>query len=148
MLLTPLKIIQHPSGDIFHAIKQSSPGYCGFGEAYFSSIIQYMIKGWKRHNELTLNIVVPCGAIRFVVYDSRPNSQTSGQFNELVLGLSYQYSRLTIPPGLWVAFQGLETNNLLMNLIAAEHNPQEADNIPLDHIPYHWVQYKKPYAST
>ncbi len=138
LLLTPLKVVHHPKGDVYHAIKKSSPGFCGFGEAYFSTITQHMIKGWKRHNQLTLNLVVPCGAIRFVIFDDRPQSPTNGQYNSVVLGLAYQYARLTIPPRLWVAFQGLDVSNLLMNVIANEHDSQEADNMPLEQIPYDW----------
>ena len=45
ILLTPLKVIHHPKGDIYHALKASSPGYQGFGEAYFSIIKKGDIKG-------------------------------------------------------------------------------------------------------
>lgn len=35
VLLTPLKQIAHPKGDVFHAMKCVDPGFEGFGEAYF-----------------------------------------------------------------------------------------------------------------
>lgn len=35
VLITPLKKIYHPKGDIFHALKNMEVGYEGFGEAYF-----------------------------------------------------------------------------------------------------------------
>ena len=69
VVLTPLKQIYHPKGDIFHAMKKSDIGFDGFGEAYFSTINQNDIKGWKKHTKMTLNIVVPVGNIEFVVYD-------------------------------------------------------------------------------
>ena len=33
VILTPLKQIYHPKGDIFHAMKASDIGFIGFGEA-------------------------------------------------------------------------------------------------------------------
>ena len=38
VLLTPLKQIYHPKGNVFHGMKKSDPGFSGFGEAYFSTI--------------------------------------------------------------------------------------------------------------
>ena len=66
--LTPLKQITHPKGDIFHAMKASDDGFSGFGEAYFSTVNQGEVKGWKKHTEMTLNLVVVIGEIEFVVF--------------------------------------------------------------------------------
>lgn len=139
VLLTPLHTVRHPKGDIYHAMKASSPGYQGFGESYFSTITQSMTKGWKRHNRLAINLVVPVGGIRFVIYDDRETSPSHGKFFDIILGLNFQYARLTVPSGLWVAFHGLDTFNLLMNTTAEEHDPLESDNIPLEQIVYAWV---------
>jgi dTDP-4-dehydrorhamnose 3,5-epimerase len=139
VLLTPLQTVRHPKGDIYHAMKASAPGYQGFGEAYFSTIAQGQTKGWKRHNQLALNIVVPVGAIRFVIFDDREASPSAGKFLVIEIGLDFQYARLTVPPGLWVAFHGLDTFNLLMNITAEEHNPLESDNTPLEQIVYAWL---------
>ena len=136
LLITPLNRVLNSKGDIYHAIKASSPGYQGFGEAYFSTIIKGYTKGWKRHNLLALNIVVPLGEIRFVIYDNRPNSPSKDNFADITLGHSVNYSRLTIPKGLWVAFQGVGDFNLLMNIISMEHDPSESDNIDLLEIDY------------
>ena len=69
VIISPLKKIHHPKGDIFHAIKKSDVGFFGFGEAYFSTVNQGDIKGWKKHKEMILNLVVPVGEIEFVVYN-------------------------------------------------------------------------------
>lgn len=134
--LTPLRVVSNPKGDIYHALKACSPGYQGFGEAYFSTVIQGLTKGWKRHNRFALNLVVPVGEIRFIVYDDRSGSTTCGQFADLCLGMAANYARLTVPPGLWMAFQGIGEFNLLLNIIAAEHDPAEADNKDLADIAY------------
>lgn len=126
-----------PNGNIFHAIKSNSEGFCGFGEAYFSQIEQRAIKGWKRHNRYTLNIVVPVGAIRFVIYDDREGSITYGQFEEIILSVKDNYKRLTVAPGLWMAFQGIEKGgSMLMDVIPEVHMEDEADRKELDEIPF------------
>lgn len=136
LLLTPLQVVSNPKGDIYHAMKASAPGYHGFGEAYFSTVARGLTKGWKRHNRFTLNLVVPVGEIRFIVYDDRPESATCSQFADVCLGLSCNYARLTVPPGLWMAFQGVGDFNLLLNIIDCEHDPAEADNKDLSEIAF------------
>lgn len=131
------KQITVPKGNVFHAIKSCSEGFCGFGEVYFSQIEQGAIKGWKRHNRYTLNIVVPIGKIRFVIYDDRDNSQTFGQFEEIILSPNGNYKRLTVAPGLWMAFQGLDEGiSMLMDIIPELHDTSEIDKKELDEIDF------------
>ena len=68
--LTEEKIINHEKGNIFHIIKKDSSGYNGFGEAYISSVNANSIKGWKMHKQMTLNLLVILGKIRFVIFNS------------------------------------------------------------------------------
>jgi len=138
VIITPLKQIFHPQGDIFHGMKKSDAGFAGFGEAYFSTIQQNEIKPWKKHLEMTLNLVVPVGKIRFVMFDNRENSATKNCFNEIILSTE-NYARLTVPPQVWVAFQGIDSGlNLLLNLANLEHSPDETERTTLDKIPYNW----------
>lgn len=39
VIVTPLKQIYNPRGDVWHAMKCSDPGFDGFGEAYFQRFI-------------------------------------------------------------------------------------------------------------
>ncbi|HIP54002.1 MAG TPA: dTDP-4-dehydrorhamnose 3,5-epimerase [Sulfurimonas autotrophica] len=132
VILTPLKQIIHPKGDIYHGMKKSDAGYDGFGEAYFSTINKEEIKGWKKHTIMTLNLVVPVGAIEFVVYDEEDKSF----FTQILSQENYQ--RLTVKPNAWMAFRGIGEHNILLNLANIEHNPDEALNIPLAEISYEW----------
>jgi len=130
--LTPLKQIYHPKGDIFHGMKKSDSGFDGFGEAYFSTIKQSDVKGWKKHTQMTLNLIVPMGEICFVIYN-----EESKEF--FTVELSHKnYQRLTIAPNLWVAFKGMSESNMLLNIASMEHDPQEAINIDLSEISYAW----------
>ena len=67
--LTPLKQILHPKGDIFHVMKKNDDGFCGFGEAYLTKINHNEIKGWTKHKEMTLNLVVFCGEVEFIIHN-------------------------------------------------------------------------------
>jgi dTDP-4-dehydrorhamnose 3,5-epimerase len=132
VILRPLKQIYHPKGDIFHAMKKSDDGFNGFGEAYFSTINKGDIKGWKKHTKMTLNLIVPVGEIEFVVY----NEETKEFFSVKLSQNNYQ--RLTVKPGLWMAFRGCGEYNILLNLASIEHDPNEAINIDLSEINYEW----------
>lgn len=137
--LHPLKHIIVPKGDIFHALKSTDEGYAGFGEAYFSQIESGAVKGWKRHNRMTLNIIVPVGKIRFVVYDDREGSATNGKFQEVILSPESNYQRLTLAPGLWMAFQGMDKElSMLMDIIPEPHDPSEADRKDIEEIKFNF----------
>ena len=132
--LTPLKIIPNELGDVLHGMKASETTYRGFGEAYFSTVKKSVVKGWKKHLRMTLNLVVPTGSIRFVAYDDRDESNTCGQFFEVKLSKD-NYYRLTSPPGIWLSFEGVGDGlNLLLNLASIEHDPTEVESCALDDI--------------
>jgi len=128
--LTPLKQILHPKGDIFHVMKKNDDGYCGFGEAYFTNINHGEIKGWNRHNEMTLNLVVVCGEVEFIIHN---------EYNFFSAKLSKNnYQRLTIKPNLWLAFRGLDSENIVLNLANIEHKSNESDKRAIESFEYNW----------
>ncbi|TFH42497.1 MAG: dTDP-4-dehydrorhamnose 3,5-epimerase [ANME-2 cluster archaeon] len=142
VVLTPLKIISGDSGDVLHAMKQTEPSFHGFGEAYFSTINQGAIKAWKRHHKMTLNLVVPSGEIKFVLFDERSDSPTYGEINEFTLSLQ-NYQRLTVPPMVWLGFKGSGKGlNMLLNVSNIPHDPDEYDRIDAykNHIDFQWNQ--------
>ncbi len=133
--LHPLKHIPVPKGDVFHALKCTDEGFAGFGEVYFTQIESSQAKGWKRHNYMTLNLVVVYGKVTFVIYDDRENSPTKGQFEKITLSPNENYQRLTVAPGLWMAFYGADKKtSMLMDIIPEPHNPAEADKKDLSEI--------------
>ncbi len=130
--LTQLTIINGDKGKVMHAMKSSSYGFSGFGEAYFSTVEKNAVKGWKKHLKMTLNLVVPVGCVSFFLVDDRDYSSTNGAFFKCTINIQ-TYSRLTIPPGIWVAFKGNEIGlNLILNLADIEHDPLECENAALN----------------
>lgn len=138
VVVTPQRKIANPKGDVLHALKRSAPEFAGFAEAYFSSVHPGAIKGWKRHRRVTLNILVPIGCVQFVIHDDRSESPTQGAFFDVLLSPDH-YARLTVAPGLWMAFRGVGPGmNLLLNIIDEEHDPAESDDAELSAFPFGW----------
>ena len=136
LLITPLDIIETPGGNIMHAMKQIDTGFFGFGEAYFSEIKPGSIKAWKRHREMTLNLIVPLGKIKFVMFDDRKGS--NNRFQEVIISKE-NYCRLTVPPMIWVGFKGLSSfKSILLNIASIPHNPNEVDKKEIDKIEFDW----------
>lgn len=130
--VTPLKRIGTQGGDVLHALKSGDPGFLDFGEVYFSQIKYGAIKAWKRHKSMTLNLVVPFGAVYFKFVDHE-----GGVSNEII-GLD-RYVRLTIPPGIWFGFKGLTSPySLVMNIADIPHNPNEVERKELNEIEASW----------
>ena len=136
---TNLSIIPLKKGNVFHALKTTESDFQGFGEAYFSTVNFNDIKAWKKHKKMTLNIVVILGMIKFVFFDDRENSSFRGKFHEFILGPNKNYSRLTIPPGIWMGFQGFNNGeNILLNIADIVHDPNEIERKELESIEYRW----------
>jgi dTDP-4-dehydrorhamnose 3,5-epimerase len=136
VIITHLDVIDTPGGNVMHGMKETSTGYVGFGEAYFSQVNKGVIKAWKRHKIMTLNLIVPVGKIRFVLFDDR--GVTSNQFQEVIVSKD-NYCRLTVPPMIWVGFQSLSNDrSILLNIANVEHNFNEVDREKISKINYDW----------
>lgn len=127
IILTPLRKISVSGGDVLHALRHSDNGYIGFGEAYFSIIDYGVIKAWKLHQKMTLNLIVPFGEVRFVFISS-----DFTQRREECIGIS-NYARLTVPPGIWFGFEGLASpSSMLLNISDIEHDSSEIQRMDID----------------
>lgn len=132
VLVTPLRRIGDERGMVMHMLRADAPHFQGFGEIYFSTVKPGVIKGWHRHSRAVANYAVPVGQIRLVLLDRRPQSATVGQQMDLVLG-GENYALVTIPAGLWYAFQGLGPEEAVVaNCATLPHTPGEADKCALD----------------
>jgi dTDP-4-dehydrorhamnose 3,5-epimerase len=133
IMITPLNIISTDGGDVLHGLKNTDISYINFGEAYFSRIKYKAIKGWKKHNLMTMNLIVPIGSINFVFY-----SEIDNEFRSEIVG-EENYCRITIPPKIWFAFQGLnKKENLLLNISNILHDPNEVIRVNINEFNYNW----------
>jgi len=136
IIITPLQRIQVIGGDVMHAMKKLDQGYVGFGEAYFSWVQHQYVKAWKLHTKMTLNLVVPVGEIRLVFVS--PDNPL--RFRTENIGTN-NYSRITVPPGLWFGFQGIaEQDSLLLNMANIVHEPDETQRKEITSFSYNWTE--------
>ena len=104
-----------------------------FGEVYFSWINYRCIKAWKKHNRMTLNLVVPLGSVMFVFH-----LPEQSEFREVEIGFS-NYKRIIVPPGIWFGFKGLDkSKNLVSNFADIVHDPSESSNVSKEYFSYKW----------
>ena len=121
-------------GSVLHAIKKDDIGYMGLGEVYFSFINPRAIKAWKLHKQMTLNLVVPLGKVRFVFCDSL----SSGYYRVEDVGEG-NYVRLTVPPNIWFGFQGIsERPSLVTNIADLKHDVNEVIKKEIATFCYKW----------
>lgn len=132
IIITPLERISLAGGDILKAMKRNDPGYVDFGETYFSIIECGAVKAWKRHLQMTLNLIVPLGTVQFVFMDDL------GNMSEEVIG-AQRYVRLTVPNGIWFGFKGLDSPySMVMNIADIAHDPSEVERKSISEIKFNW----------
>lgn len=136
ILISQLPVLEIKNGNILKIMRKSDSGFSGFGESYFSTITYQSIKGWKLHKQMTMNLVVPVGKVKFVF--CLDNDQCNKIFRIEEIGSS-NYNRLTVPPGIWFGFQGLaEPNSLVLNISNIEHDENEVRRKNLMEFSFNW----------
>jgi dTDP-4-dehydrorhamnose 3,5-epimerase len=134
--IMPLARIATPGGDVMHALKQSDIGFSGFGEAYFSWVNPGVVKAWKRHKRMTMNLVVPLGQVRFVFRALSPLGVE--EFRSETIGEN-RYVRITVPPGVWFGFQGGDASpSLVLNMASIQHDPTEVERMEFSDVQFNW----------
>ena len=138
--VTPLARIPDERGAVFHMLRSDSEVFEAFGEIYFSMVYPGAIKGWHKHQRMTLNYAVPVGTIKLVCFDDRSGSETNGMLFEAFVG-ELNYVLVTIPPGIWNGFKGIgDKPALVANCATIPHAPDEIERLdPFSPaIPYDW----------
>ena len=87
---------------------------------------------------MTLNLVVPMGKVTFVIYNDKDGSNSKEDYFKVTLSQT-NYQRLTVPPGLWLAFKGIgNSTNLILNVANMVHDSNELDRMDLREVDYNW----------
>lgn len=121
-----LRRIPLQGGDVLKGMLGSDGMSGGFGELYFSFIEFSVVKGWKRHNRMSSNLMVPVGVVKFVFIGDDPNDRL-----EVISGEG-GHRRISVPPGFWMAFSGLTQGpNLVVNIADIPHDDNEEDRTSL-----------------
>ena len=144
VVVTPLRRIPDERGTIFHMLKRTDPHFVQFGEIYFSSVYQGVVKGWHLNQKMVLNYACILGRVKLVLFDDREGSPTRGALMEIFLGPD-SYSLVTIPTHVWNGFKGMAPESLIANCATEPHDMSQSVRMDpfANPIPYDWaVQHK------
>jgi dTDP-4-dehydrorhamnose 3,5-epimerase len=136
----PLRRIPDERGMVMHMLRADDPHFERFGEIYFSTVNPGVVKGWHRHQRMTLNYAVVHGMVKLVLYDDRPESKTRGEVMELYVGEA-NYALVTVPPMVWNGFKGIApAPSIVANCASIPHDPKEIERLDPTSpaIPYSW----------
>ncbi len=139
--LVPLRRIPDERGTIYHMLKADDPHFIQFGEIYFTTVYDGVVKGWHKHREMTLNYACVYGRVKLALYDDRLESPTHGAVQEIFLGPD-NHSLVIIPPEVWNGMKGMSTPfAIVANCCTHPHDPSRTTRIdPFDNdIPYDWA---------
>lgn len=126
--ITELESIADKRGSIIKVISTESANFSGFGELYFSTVKSGIVKAWRRHTAMTVNLMVIIGKIRLVVLDTLDGEPLL----DIVLDCS-ERKLVTIEPGKWFGFQGLsQPEAMVMNIANIKHNDLEVERFNPD----------------
>lgn len=140
VIITDLKVINDKEGAVLHMLRCDDPVFCKFGEIYFSKIFPGAVKAWKLHKKMTLNLAVPVGKVKLVLYDNRIRSKTKGIIKEIILS-EENYKLITVPPLIWFGFKALgKETAFLADCATMPYDSAEIERLDLfsDKIPYQW----------
>jgi dTDP-4-dehydrorhamnose 3,5-epimerase len=141
VIITPLLQIPDNRGTVKRFIRaEDMPS--GFGECYLTTIYKDIIKGWHGYFTKTLNYAVVSGMVKLVLFDIRTQSPTYKQFQEIYLG-DLNYCRVTIPPLIMNAFQGISSESVIVVATDEIFNENMTIRKSTQDIPYDWSKINK-----
>lgn len=130
--VTSLRSIPTQGGDVMHVLKDSEEAFAGFGEAYFSRVECGAIKAWRKHTQMTMNLVVPVGKVRFVF------TLDGTEYREIEIG-EHCYQRITVPCGFWCSFACIsDIAALVLDVANIAHDPGEVERREIQDFSYKW----------
>lgn len=127
------KIIPLPAGNVRKGIQIGSVGFEGIEEIYFSELHKGVIKGWKKHKEMKMNLMCIHGMVKFVFYN-----ENNMEFSEYIVS-SENNIRLSVEPGYYFAFQNMvDYTSVIGNFASMKHDDAEVVREDLSFINYNW----------
>lgn len=113
----------------------------GFAQLSHSLMHGGTAKAWHIHKTQVDWWYVPVGVLKVALYDTRADSPTHGQLQELFMGGDHGQKVLKIPPGVAHGCKAISSMAHLIYVTSSIYNPDEEGRIPHDdlEIGYDWV---------
>ena len=113
----------------------------GFGQWSHTMSYQGVAKGWHVHQRQVDWWYVAAGTIKAALYDTRSDSPTHGQIQEVLMGDGQPPIVLKIPPGVAHGYRVLNGPAHIFYVVSNEYNGSDEGRIPHDDptIGYDWM---------
>jgi dTDP-4-dehydrorhamnose 3,5-epimerase len=142
VIIKKLKVIPDERGRLMEIFRADDNFFEKFGQVYMTSAYPGVVKGWHYHKRQFDNMAVIKGMMKIVLYDSRKESATFGEINEIFAGI-HNPVLVHIPPFVYHGFKCIsEDEAIVINTPTEVYNYQEPDEFRLpahnSNIPYDW----------
>ncbi len=131
----------------FREILRSSDPILAEGFAQWSHTMSHtgVAKAWHVHHRQVDWWYVAGGTIKTALYDTRPDSPTYGQLQELLMGDGHPPIVLKIPPGVAHGYRVLQGPAHIFYVVSREYDSSDEGRIPHDDptIGYDWLSGPK-----
>lgn len=137
-----LKVIADERGRLMEILRSDDGCFSKFGQVYMTTAYPGVVKGWHYHKKQSDNMAVVKGMMKIVLYDSRRESATFGEINEIFAGI-HNPVLVHIPPFVYHGFKCIsEDEAIVVNTPTETYNYKEPDEFRLpaheNDIPYKW----------
>lgn len=137
-----LKVIPDERGRLMEILRSDDGFYQKFGQIYMTTIYPGVVKAWHLHKKQVDNITCVQGMVKLALYDSRKDSPTHKEINQLYLGI-HNPLLVQIPSEVFHGFMCIsEDEALVINIPTEAYVYKEPDEQRIDphknDIPYEW----------
>ena len=142
IIIKKLKVIPDERGRLMEILRADDNFFQNFGQVYMTTAYPGVVKGWHYHKKQTDNMAVVKGMMKIVLYDSRKESATFGEINEIFAGI-HNPVLVHIPPFVYHGFKCIsEEEAIVINTPTVIYNYNDPDEFRLpahgSEIPYNW----------
>ncbi|MFH1624606.1 MAG: dTDP-4-dehydrorhamnose 3,5-epimerase family protein [Pseudomonadota bacterium] len=137
-----LRVIPDERGRLMEMLRSDDDLFIRFGQVYLTTAYPGVVKGWHYHKKQVDNMAVVKGMMKVVLYDSRKDSKTCGEVNELYMG-EHNPILVQIPPFIYHGFKCIsEEESIAINCPTEVYHYDGPDEFRIDphnnDIPYDW----------
>jgi dTDP-4-dehydrorhamnose 3,5-epimerase len=98
------------------------------GQVFQVDLRRGEISAWHAHGETIDRLFVAAGAVRIVLFDSRPESTTLGKINELVIS-ARRPTLVVVPPKVWHGVHNVaDGQSILLNIVDRAYSYEAPDH--------------------
>jgi len=137
-----LKWVPDHRGRLAEILRSDDELFEGFGQTYMTTVFPGVVKAWHFHKLQNDHFCCVAGKIKVGLYDSRPDSATYKQVQEVIL--DFEKPKLVkIPALVYHGFKGItDRESVVLNIPTKLYNYKKPDEYRVDafdnDIPFDW----------